>query len=326
VSRESSPLFIVGAPRSGTTLLRNVLHGHDEIALTAYESHFVPSLLLRHGARPQIATRREVSTFLAEFKRGLLYCKGCERGVFLPSDAELATAAKGETWATVLRGLFDLYCDKRMNEVPLWGDKTPAYVDHIDFISAALPKARFVHIIRDPRDQALSARAIWGKSLRSSADRWRASIVRARASRANTEGRYVEVTYERLVRTPESELRRLTSWLGVDFQSAMLTSVAGSDELGQMIGAKEISTEAIAERQSSLRPEVEATIAALAGDIARPLGYDLPVVDARHLPAIERRVLALHDRLGLIAYFVRQKGLADGLRFSVGSLHDHQRV
>jgi hypothetical protein len=273
-----------------------------------------------------MTTQYDISTFLGQFKRGLLYQKGCERGVFLPSDLELAAAAKAHSWTALLRGLFDLYCDKRMEDARFWGDKTPAYVDHINLIDVALPDAHFVHIIRDPRDQALSAQAIWGKSLRTSADHWRTAIVQARASQASVDGRYAEVTYEALVRDPEYELRRLTHWLGVDFQSSMLDSAVGSDELGQMVGAQEVSTVAIAGRRSELRPRAETMIAALTGDIARQIGYDLPPVDARQLRSVERHVLAIHDRLGLMAYFLRQKGVANGLRFGLGSLHDHQRA
>lgn len=325
MSDNTRQLFVVGAPRSGTTLLRNLLHGHSGIALTTYESHFVPAALRRYGFRPQIGSPDETKAFVARFKRGLLYQKGQERGLFCPTDAELAEAVDGGSWATVLRNLFDLYCDKEMAHAQIWGDKTPSYIDHLDLIDSALPDARFVHIIRDPRDQALSERAIWGKSLRRSADAWRRRIVQARSSRPAVEDRYIELTYESLVRDPERELRRLASWLGVDFQPAMLRSAAGSDELGQMVGAQSVSDAAIGGRRGRLSPSEETAIASLTRDVGAELGYNLPPSPPRQLRKIELPLLALHDRVGLLAYFVRNKGLLRGLKFFVGSFVDSRR-
>jgi hypothetical protein len=315
-------LFIVGLPRSGTTLLRNLLHGHQQISLTAYESHFVPALLERHGARPRFDRRTEAQAFVAKFKRGLLYQKGLERGVFCPTDAELEAAMTGDSWPVVLRNIFNLYCDKDMAQTAIWGDKTPSYASHIDRIGDAMPEACFLHIIRDPRDQALSERAIWGKSLRRSADMWRQIVYNARESRVASQGRYMEVTYEALASRPRSELQRLSSWLGLDFQPAMLESAGGSDELGQMIGAQAIEHTAIGGRREHLRLAEERVIAELAGGIARSLNYDLPSVPARKVRPAAMRLLAAHDRATLVAYFIRQKGLVGGLRSAAGALAD----
>jgi hypothetical protein len=319
---EGRPLFIVGLPRSGTTLLRNLLHGHSEIAMTSYESHFLPSLLAQQAESPADADVRTVDRLLARFKSGLLYQKDRERGKFLPSDEELRVAFAAGSWPAVICGLFDLYCDKPMAQAAIWGDKTPAYLDHLDLIRGALPDARFIHIIRDPRDQALSERAIWGKSLRRSAETWRRRIANARASRPAMEGRYLETTYESLVCDPEQELRRLSAWLEVDYQETMLESAANSDELGQMVGATSVSADAIGGRRRDLSLREEAAIASLAGEIGSQLAYNLPAVSHSRLGKMELPVLAAHDRLALLGYFVRTKGLTTGLKFFVGSFLD----
>jgi hypothetical protein len=322
MTSSSQQLFVVGSPRSGTTLLRNLLHGHPEIALTAYESHFVPAALQRHGLAPDFSRPEAVESFLRRFKRGLLYQKGLERGTFRPTDSELRTAIARDSWAEILRALFDLYCEKEMARASFWGDKTPTYVDHIDLIDAALPDARFAHIIRDPRDQALSERAIWGKSLRRSGESWRRRVTRARASAVAADGRYFELTYEAMVANPEAELRRLCSWLELDFDRAMLDSASGSDELGQMVGARAVSTAAVGGRRGSLSAREEMTISALIGEIGRSLSYDLPVAAPRRLSSLGLFLLGLHDRLRFTAYFVKQKGISGGVRFTVGSFLD----
>lgn len=314
------PLFVVGAPRSGTTLLRNLLHHHSAIALTAYESHFVPDLLIRGGPRPSL----DAGTLIPRFRRGQLDLKARERGTFAASDEQLTAALAADTWDAVLRGVFSLYCDKDMAAVEYWGDKTPAYVDHIDLIASRLPQARFVHIIRDPRDQALSERAVWGKSLRRTAAAWRRRIVRARQSRPAVDGHYLEVTYEALVANPPCELTRIAEWLGLPFDERMLTGARGSDELGQMVGATDLSRAAVGGRREQLSRRAERAIAALTADVARPLGYDVPDARVRGLRRVERLLLAAHDRLALVRYYARSKGFVAGVRFAAASFQERR--
>lgn len=315
-------LFVIGSPRSGTTLLRNLLHGHPDIALTRHESHFVPRLLHTYGEVPALTGEGERDEFLRRFKRGTLYRTGLEREQFEPTDEELLAAVRANSWEIALRRLFDLYCDKDMERAEVWGDKTPTYVDHMPALDAALPDALYIHIIRDPRDQAQSERAIWGKSLRRSAATWRHRVDGARDSRAARAGRYTEVTYEALISDPETELTRLSGWLGLEFDPAMLGSAAGSDELGQMVGARAIDPAGVGARRSQLSARGTDTIAALAGDTARSLSYDLPTVPARELSRPELALLAVHDRAHMTAYFVRRRGLWRGLQFSYGALVD----
>ncbi len=323
---DGTPLFVVGLPRSGTTLLRNLLHGHSCIALTAYESHFLPGLVAHCDQPPLTATAEQADKLLGRFKSGLLYRKDRERHTFLPSDVEIRAALTGGSWKTVLRQLFDLYCEKDMSSAAIWGDKTPAYVGHMDVIDRVLPDARFVHIIRDPRDQALSERAIWGKSLRRSASTWRERIMDARTSGPAMAGRYLELTYEGLVRDAERELRRLTAWLGVEFEQAMLDAAANSDELGQMVGAQHVSAEAIGGRRGDLSRRDELTISSLTYELGIELAYNLPDALPGELGGPERAMLAAYDRLALLGYFIRTKGLSGGLRFFLGSYVDSRDI
>lgn len=319
---ESLQLFVVGSPRSGTTLLRNLLHGHPEIAMTAYESHFVPSALRGSPRPPGAEGTVAVALFLERFKKGLLYRTGVERGKFRPGDEELRRALEARSWEETLRRLFDLYCDKEMAAARIWGDKTPTYVDHLDLIDAVLSNGRFVHIIRDPRDQALSERAIWGKSLRRSSEAWRRRVLAGRSSRAAADGRFYELTYEALVANPERELSALCDWLGTSFEPAMLAAASGSDELGQMVGADAVSKAAVGGRRQDLSEKQEALISAYTAAVGRSLSYDLPEVPSRNLGSFDRQVLAMHDQARFAAYFVKRRGLVRGLRFAFGSYLD----
>jgi len=131
---------------------------------------------------------------------------------FEPLDAAAAT-----------RGFFDAYAERHGKR--RWGDKTPIYVEHIPQIAATLEEARFIHLIRDGRDVALS-RSTWSEGeigdLAKAARRWRKRIERAREDAAELDS-YLEIRYEDLVLDTESTLRRVCELLELDFDPGMLT-------------------------------------------------------------------------------------------------------
>jgi hypothetical protein len=104
-----------------------------------------------------------------------------------------------------------------------WGDKTPQYVLRMPQIAQLLPEARFVHMVRDGRDVALSVLPLWfgPTSLEEAASWW---VERVRAGRRDGPAlNYLEVRYEHLVERPIEELRRVCAFVGVDFRTEMLT-------------------------------------------------------------------------------------------------------
>jgi len=106
---------------------------------------------------------------------------------------------------------------------PRYADKTPHYVSHLSLLAARFPEARFVHVVRDGRDVALSLLEVpWGPdTIKEAALHWRRRVLEGRA--AGLPGnRYREVRYEALVADPERELRALTAWLELDYDASML--------------------------------------------------------------------------------------------------------
>ena len=318
------PVFIVGRPRSGTTLFRNLLGAHPAVAFPAYESHFVPGMIQQFGTAPPFWRQGdELQTGLARFKNGQLYKKGLERREYRPDDTAIRAAlTAGNQWHDVIRALFALYSRKDMFAAHVWGDKTPRYLQHIDLLFQALPDAVFLHIIRDPRDQALSERAIWGKSIRRAAASWQTSIRMARESAAAEAGRYQEVLFETLVTEPEAELSRVCGVLGLEFDVRMLSGAPGSDELGQMVGVRKIDAGSVGGRRASMSCADERTIAAFAGPVASDLAYELPECRHRNMGRAERRVLQAYDRAAVARYHLRQR---DGIRKGVATLRNWQR-
>jgi hypothetical protein len=137
--------FVVGMGRSGTTLLRLMLDAHPELAIPP-ETHFLADLqkdLTLVDFYNILVTYRTWSDF------------GISHREFLQElrDIENFDVSNG------LRCFYRLYA-RRFAKVR-WGDKTPLYSSRMLNISDLLPETRFVHLIRDGRDSALSYRSVW---------------------------------------------------------------------------------------------------------------------------------------------------------------------
>jgi len=105
-----------------------------------------------------------------------------------------------------------------------WGDKTPTYCRHLLDIQDLFPEARFIHLIRDGRDAAVSLRQRWfspGHDIGTQARFWRENVSAARRQ-APACRHYREVRYEDLVRSPEPVLASLCDFLELPYDEAML--------------------------------------------------------------------------------------------------------
>ena len=120
-----------------------------------------------------------------------------------------------------LRAFYSLYA-ARFGK-PRWGDKTPAYAEHMLAIERLLPEARFIHVLRDGRDVALSLRDVWfgPASIEEAATQWCERIQAARRQ-ATGVGAYLEIRYEDLVRDTESVLRRVCEFIELPWSESML--------------------------------------------------------------------------------------------------------
>lgn len=200
--------FVVGAPRSGTTLLRLMLDAHPDLAIPP-ETGFLPELA-------GVASRADALAVITGHPSW--------PDMQLSRDA-LARALEGRRPASAsgaARRFYRLYA-ARFGKAR-WGDKTPGYLEAMDRLEALLPEAHFIHIIRDGRDCALSVRPLWfspAQDMTGLALDWRRRIERGRALGARAR-RYLEVRYEALVRDPAPVLRAVCDFVRLDFDPAML--------------------------------------------------------------------------------------------------------
>jgi len=204
--------FICGATRSGTTLMRLMLDAHPDVAIPG-ETHFLPPMIKASARLPRSAD--DLATMVIEAERW---------GDFHLDEGELRErfgSLDPLNCADAIRAFYRLYAEKQGKH--RWGDKSPGYVRSMILLQNALPEARFVHMIRDGRDVAMSlVPREWGpKTFAGAAHLWRRRIQKAReqAPRLN---HYLEVHYEDLITDQEAVLRRVAEFIELGWDPAML--------------------------------------------------------------------------------------------------------
>ena len=290
------PFFIVGSARSGTTLLRLMLNAHPEVAIPP-ESRFITELHPGHA-------RMTVENFLAKLARHKRF-----ETWDLPIEAVAAEIGRTEgeaPYAELLDATYRAYARAQGKHV--WGDKTPRYVESLPTLAQLWPDAHFIHLIRDGRDVALSyADVSFGPKTVGRAARLWASRVRAglSAGRRLGDDTYREFRYEELVADPEGQLRAIASFIGADFNAAMLdyTERARSSVLSRaQVYNPNVTRPPSKTRswQKSMRDRDVEIFEAVAGDLLSVLGYERRYANPRLLPRVTGHLGAVGLPIGRI--------------------------
>jgi hypothetical protein len=191
-SPDGPPIFVVGCQRSGTTLVRMLLDSHPRISCGP-ETRYLESL------------RRVVDEDWNRLER-----YGFSQQEWL------------ERIATLFGGVHADYAARRGKA--RWADKSPRYALQLDFVLRVFPDAQVVHVLRDARDVVVSHRKRFGylSSLKA-AVKWPRYVRAARAAQERLpQNQFHEVRYEDLVTDQEATVRRLTTFLGEEFDPSML--------------------------------------------------------------------------------------------------------
>jgi hypothetical protein len=284
------PFFIVGSARSGTTLLRLILNAHPEVAVPP-ESRFITELW--RGSKEVL-----VEPLLASIAA---HNRFAAWDVPIEAVREELGGRSTASYADVITAPYRAFA--RLNGKSRWGDKTPRYVEHIPFLNALLTDARFIHLIRDGRNVALSyADVPFGpKTVAGAARLWAARVSAGIRGGRPLGERYLEVRYEDLVEHAEGETKSICSFLGLDFDPGMLdyTERARAAVLPRASRYNPHVTEGPTSRTRSWEQDMPdghvQIFEAVAGDLLSELGYP-----RRHPhPTALARLRASLARLGL---------------------------
>ena len=259
-----------------------MVNAHPDIAVTP-ESHWIPRLYAKTWA---LTSEGPVKPKL--IRRLVGHPKFARLRISPEEIARLTGNGKPITYENLVSRIFELYGARQGK--PLVGDKTPDYVRSMETLHSLWPSARFVHVIRDGRDVALSmmdwpkARpkpgdfATWREDRVSTAALWWELNVRLgrNAGKSIGDKLYYEVRYESLVNHPKEEIAALCGFLGVPYVDAMLhfyEATAACDPGLEARRARLPVTAGLRDWSAQLPPEDNERFEAAAGALLEELGY-----------------------------------------------------
>jgi hypothetical protein len=279
---EKQFVFIIGAPRSGTTWLQAILGSHPSVCTTVelflFNDYTFPltrawKAQIRSGRNgwpeglPTLWTEEEFYEFLREF---------------LNRAYERVLAIKPS--ATILL------------------DKHPGYSTYVEHINWLIPDAKFIHVIRDGRDVAVSLLAasshMWGSfapsKIEPATSMWKEYVLGAQKAQ-HYGNRYLEVKYEALLTDGLKTLSSIFKFIGLPVDLEEITSILGEHQFEKMKERRTAASKSImlpesffrkgtiGDWQNALNPVQRYIFHELAGDLLCKLGYadDLWWIDRR---------------------------------------------
>ena len=223
--RELAPVFVVGCPRSGTTLLYHMLLSAGGFAVYRSESHAFNVLEPRF--RP-LGRRRNRERLMDAWLDSKLFSVSRLEATDIRKQVLDSAHDAGSFLTTVMAAV------AARQGVPRWADCTPEHLLYLNEIKRDIPHALIVHIVRDGRDVALSlAKQGWVRSmpgrrdspLVASAVYWDWMVRRGRALGRKFGADYLEVRFEQLVRSPEKALQEVSRFIGQPLDLATIQRV-----------------------------------------------------------------------------------------------------
>lgn len=309
----AGPLFVVGMPRSGTKLLRELLNQNPKIGIPIMESGFIPYMVDRFGNPPKFDDEHEFHRFYEEFTQTNFFWHFKRIGRIL-SKEDLDKAVDKTSWRSIFKFILRFYAPDGRAEDFIWGDKSPHYLNYMPLLKEMYPEARFIHIIRDPRDYCLSNKKVWGKSIYRAAESWRERLESARADSHQLGTDHMEVFYESLLEDPRKVLSHICEFLGCEFIPSMTRLTKPSENLGDAKGQVGILRDNQKKYLTQLSPSQIRRIEEIVYPVAKAIGYEFENnVEFRPLRPLELKMLTLYDGWASLKFRVNQYGPRQGL-------------
>lgn len=208
-------LFIVGLPRSGTKLLRELLNNHSNIFMPSIEAFFIPHIINKYHNKKLNLT--EATEVVKEIKNSVFFFYYLKENTF---DFD-KFIEEDVTCKDIINNIwFEIAYQQGKGDAEILGDKTPRNIAHIALLLEEYPEAKIIHIVRDPRDNAISAKNKWNKHIFRTAYKWQQAISKVIDLNPD-KSRFMELKYEDMISNPEKELRNICSFLNIDYEKEM---------------------------------------------------------------------------------------------------------
>ena len=221
----SPPVFIVGAPRSGTTLLAVLLDRHSNIAIGP-ETQFFTEFIPRYWENRLPETHEELVDSALQFKRIADFELDRDELLRYFKNYELS-------FANLLRAIIEVYALQRSKSRP--GEKSPLHLNFVPALLEQFPGAKIICILRDGRDVVRSLLNVpWAipdnpRRLGLFCIRWNDSVEEMlKYEQVLSPDVFMTVKFEDILRQPKLELEKICDFIGEEFEPAQLETAQPS--------------------------------------------------------------------------------------------------
>ena len=296
------PVFIIGAPRSGTTLLQYMLRSHPRISFPTGESHFMIPLYRNSASYGNLRDPDNMHKLLTDiYKRNAEYIDSDLHGLKFEVDVlvEKFCSQNISTVPDVVRGLLEM--NAHGEGKVRWGDKTPYYSLHVPVIMEMFPDAQIIHIIRDGRDCALS---MLGRrydldihNVYEAAKIWKQYVTAGQAAgRVLGSTKYYAFHYEHLLEDQVTVVKEICRFLGEDFSESVINYKKATGNGKTPLLRKPIQKQNSGKWETEMSQWQNRVFEDVAGDTLEDNDYILSGKRKKPLPELVRMGYGLHQR------------------------------
>lgn len=144
----NNPIFILGNPRSGTSLLRSLINSHKNVVIPP-ECGFMHFLYNKY----KNFELDQLDLFLED----LFLCKKFEGWFMNKKELKVFLLKnKPKNYNTLIYFVYKFYGQKSKKDVLFWGDKNNYYINHLNDLNEIFPNSKYIHLIRNPKDVLVS--------------------------------------------------------------------------------------------------------------------------------------------------------------------------
>jgi hypothetical protein len=278
MTHEARLVFLGGVGSGGTDLLMNVLNAHGEVFIPG-EIPFLPRIA---DEFPALVPAERVAAVTARMRqldeyRTLTHHHWTNFVSDRKDEVELGPPPDPRDGRVSLSAIY-LWLLGVPENIAWSGNKTPTNTENMDRLARAFPDARFIVIVRDPRDVVMSWRRRWDRDERLTADKWERRLARGREHiAALPAGTVLVVRYEDLLGDLQGVSHRLCAFLELDFDPAMLRfhehvtkTIGGQENRGRPLVAGNA-----AKWRTGLSPSLVERVEEIAWSGMHAHGYDV---------------------------------------------------
>lgn len=311
------PLFIIGMPRSGTKLLRELLNNHPLISIPEIETNFLQVWGKNWQKYGDLSNPANFKKFY-EKSLVLPYFMYMKENKKLIKCKDWYHLCQNYTVQNVFETLIRHDANVKYESQKIWGDKSPKYRRYICLLNELFPEARFIHIIRDVRDYCLSIKKAWGKNMFRAAQRWCNDVSKVQKDIKKFPEKYLEIKYENLITDPDKILKQVCNFLNVEYNPKMQKILKSVENLGDAKEIKEIKSDNKMKYEKYMDSETKNKIEAIAANVLKSNCYNVQYSgNIKTLTSNEMVFYQIIDGINRISFNIKERGLKRGLYWSI---------